>query len=78
MEYKTANELKPKEYVIDPDTDDIFQIIIVKPANKPRIMYRDLKNNKVTEMITSAKKQFIIAEIEELSYQLNYYSGDNL
>ena len=78
MEYKTANELKSKEYIIDPETEEIFQIINIKPGNKPRIMYRDLKKDKISEIIVSSKKQFLLAEIEELSYQLNYYSENNL
>ena len=44
MEYKTANELKSKEYIIDPETEEIFQIINIKPGNKPRILLV-LKNN---------------------------------
>ncbi|MHA1991630.1 MAG: helix-hairpin-helix domain-containing protein [Candidatus Hodarchaeales archaeon] len=78
MEYKTANELKPKEYIIDPETEEVFQIITIKPGNKPRLMYREINSKKVTELIVSSQKQFLLAEIEELSYQLNYHSENNL
>jgi translation elongation factor P/translation initiation factor 5A len=78
MEYKTANELKPKEYIMDPETEEVFQIITIKPGNKPRLMYREIKSKKITELIVSSQKQFLLAEIEELSYQLNYYSENNL
>ncbi|HKZ42136.1 MAG TPA: hypothetical protein VJ044_14320, partial [Candidatus Hodarchaeales archaeon] len=71
--------LKPKEYILDPETNRIFQVVVIRlTGTKPRIMMRDLRTQKITEEVFSPRKQFLRIVPENPKYTLTYYQENRL